>query len=32
MRMSPRNLPYMHRLQLTINQYLAVLTLVIVLA
>ena len=23
MRMSPRNLPYMHKLQLTINQYFA---------
>jgi hypothetical protein len=32
MKMSPRNLPYVHRLQLTINQFFAVPALVIVIA
>jgi uncharacterized membrane protein len=32
LKMSPRHLPYVHRLQLTINQYLATPALVIVLA
>jgi uncharacterized membrane protein len=32
MKMSPRNLPYVHRLQLTINQFFAAPALVIVIA
>jgi uncharacterized membrane protein len=32
LKMSPRNLPYVHRLQLTINQYFATPALVIVIA
>jgi uncharacterized membrane protein len=32
MKMSPRNLPYVHRLQLTINQFFALPALVIVIA
>ena len=32
MKMSPRNLPYLHRLQLTINQFFAAPALVIVIA